>query len=58
MRLYRSLRLVSIEGGDRIWGGVRKEGGAVDVGGDGVRRDLLAPRVFRNCDALSGDVEA
>lgn len=37
---------------------VKKEGGAVNVGGDGVRRDLLPPRVFHNCDALSDDVEA
>ena len=39
--------LVSIEVDDRIWGCVRKEGEAVNVGGDGVKRDLLAPRISK-----------
>lgn len=38
--------MIPIDGGDRNPAKFEKECGTANVGGDGVRHDLLAPRVF------------
>lgn len=50
--------MVPIDSGGNNRGKFRKEGGVVNVDGDGLRHDLLAPSVFQSCNALNGDVEA
>jgi len=50
--------LVPIDGGDRKRGDSGEECRAANVGGDGVRDNLVAPRVLQGSDALKGDVEA